>query len=127
MLTTCVFLSQEFLEGGDLFDRIVEKTKYSERDASFIIRQITSALSALHSHGIIHRDMKPENILFSESRISSLKVKIADFGCGLVTRASDKSRSVESKLVGTPGYIAPEVLGGNQVRPCNEHHAYFLW
>ena len=50
--------------GGELFDRIVEKGSYSERDASDLIRQVLEAVSYLHTLGIVHRDLKPENLLY---------------------------------------------------------------
>ena len=50
--------------GGELFDRIVEKGSYSERDASDLIRQVLEAVAYLHTLGIVHRDLKPENLLY---------------------------------------------------------------
>ena len=55
-----------FLKGGDLFDAIVEATRFTEKDASHMIRDLTSAVQYLHSLSIVHRDIKPENLLVSK-------------------------------------------------------------
>lgn len=57
----------EYLSGGDLFDRISRKGKYTEKDASIIICRLTQAIQTLHNNRIIHRDLKPENILLKGS------------------------------------------------------------
>merc|ERR1711972_188243 len=61
---TCVYLVMELVTGGELFDRIVEKGSYTERDASQLVIQIVSAVDYLHSLNIVHRDLKPENLLY---------------------------------------------------------------
>ena len=52
--------------GGELFDRIVERGSYSEKDASECVKQILIAVDYLHNLGIVHRDLKPENLLYQE-------------------------------------------------------------
>ena len=54
-------------QGGDLFEAIVKATKYTEKDACHMIRDLASALEYLHSMNIVHRDIKPENLLVSMS------------------------------------------------------------
>lgn len=73
----------EYLSGGDLFERISKKGKYTEADASYIIQVICSGLQSLHSNRILHRDLKPENIMFT-STDSDTSVKISDFGSGMI-------------------------------------------
>jgi len=98
----------EILSGGELFDRIVKKGHYSERDASLLTGVIVRALGALHSVGILHRDLKPENCIYSTASEDS-PLKITDFGlAALVSSPTDKL--VDRHLVGTPGYICPAVL-----------------
>lgn len=53
------------LQGGDLFDAIASATRYTEQDASCMVRDLTSALDYLHQRSIVHRDIKPENLLVS--------------------------------------------------------------
>ena len=62
-----------------LFDRIVEKDHYSEKEASDTIRAVVDALRYCHSMGIAHRDLKPENILYETNKPGSI-IKISDFG-----------------------------------------------
>ena len=70
--------------GGELFDRIVEKSKYSEAEAAAVVRSIADALVYCHSRGIVHRDLKPENLLYSD-RSDDAVIKIADFGLAKVS------------------------------------------
>ena len=59
-----IHLVLEYLEGGELFERIKKKGQYNEKDASIIMRCILKALVAMHEKKIVHRDLKPENLLF---------------------------------------------------------------
>jgi calcium/calmodulin-dependent protein kinase I len=59
-----IHLVLEYLNGGELFERIKKNGTYNEKDASLILRCILKALVALHSKNIVHRDLKPENLLF---------------------------------------------------------------
>lgn len=69
----------ELLSGGELFDRIVEKESYNEREASETIRPIVDAIRYCHSIGVIHRDLKPENLLYMNNE-EGAPLKITDFG-----------------------------------------------
>jgi len=102
----CMYLVLELMSGGELFDRVVEKEHYSEKEAADTIRPIVDALRYCHSMGIIHRDLKPENLLYANRELSAI-IKITDFGL---------ARFLEGELAttacGTPGYVAPEILEG---------------
>ena len=74
-----MYLVMELMEGGELFDRIVEKESYSEKEASETIKPIVDAIRYCHDNGIIHRDLKPENLLYQNSEETS-SIKISDFG-----------------------------------------------
>jgi calcium/calmodulin-dependent protein kinase I len=100
-----VYIVMELVEGSELFDRIVDKGYYSEKNAINIVNQILSAVEYLHSQGIAHRDLKPENLLCSGSDESEI-VKIADFGLSKIFNDEEELRT----SCGTPGYVAPEVL-----------------
>lgn len=78
----------ELISGGELFDRIVEKEKYSEREARRVIRQLTEAMAYAHSKGIAHRDLKPENVLLRD-RNDDTGIKIADFGFAKIVVADE--------------------------------------
>lgn len=100
-----LYLIMQLVSGGELFDRIVEKGFYTEKDASTLIRQVLDAVHYLHRMGIVHRDLKPENLLYFNPQDES-KIMISDFGLSKM----EGSGNVMSTACGTPGYVAPEVL-----------------
>ncbi|XP_037551798.1 calcium/calmodulin-dependent protein kinase type 1D [Nematolebias whitei] len=100
-----LYLVMQLVSGGELFDRIVEKGFYTEKDASTLIRQVLDAVNYLHKMGIVHRDLKPENLLYFNPQDES-KIMISDFGLSKMEGSGD----VMSTACGTPGYVAPEVL-----------------
>eukprot|EP01130_Rhizamoeba_saxonica_P000005 TRINITY_DN0_c2_g1_i2.p1 TRINITY_DN0_c2_g1~~TRINITY_DN0_c2_g1_i2.p1 ORF type:complete len:266 (+),score=80.95 TRINITY_DN0_c2_g1_i2:428-1225(+) len=100
-----VYIVMELVPGSELFDRIVDKGYYSERNAINIVKQILSAVCYLHEVGIAHRDLKPENLLCSGTDEDEI-VKIADFGLSKIFSGDEELMT----SCGTPGYVAPEVL-----------------
>lgn len=107
------YLCTELMEGGELFDSIVERDYYSEADAQEVVRALTSCLDYLHSKGIVHRDLKPENILLKSKKgpgqQNSADIKLADFG---FARYLPKDGKGCTTACGTPGYVAPEIIVG---------------
>lgn len=99
-----LFLVMELVRGGDLFDAISTATKYTEKDASRMILNLTSALKYLHKLNIVHRDVKPENLLVSRHADNAKSLKLGDFG--LATYCNEALFTV----CGTPTYVAPEIL-----------------
>ncbi|XP_029167612.1 calcium/calmodulin-dependent protein kinase type 1-like isoform X2 [Nylanderia fulva] len=99
-----VYLVMELVTGGELFDRIVEKGSYTEKDASGLIRQVLEAVDYMHEQGVVHRDLKPENLLYYSADEDS-KIMISDFG---LSKMEDSG--IMATACGTPGYVAPEVL-----------------
>ncbi|XP_018419270.1 PREDICTED: calcium/calmodulin-dependent protein kinase type IV [Nanorana parkeri] len=104
---TEISLVLELVTGGELFDRIVEKGYYSERDAADAVKQILEAVAYLHENGIVHRDLKPENLLYA-TPAPDAPLKIADFGLSKIVDDQVTMKTV----CGTPGYCAPEILRG---------------
>ncbi|NXA20902.1 KCC1A kinase, partial [Ibidorhyncha struthersii] len=102
---THLYLIMQLVSGGELFDRIVEKGFYTERDASALIRQILDAVKYLHDMGIVHRDLKPENLLYYSLDEDS-KIMISDFGLSKIEGCG----SVMSTACGTPGYVGECLL-----------------
>jgi len=106
-----IYIIMELMEGGELFDYVVQKGTLTEEEASRIVRKVTSALVFMHSKNIIHRDMKPENLLLKHKPSTrmgcdqELEVKIIDFGL-----SKCMEEQVARSFLGTRGYLAPEML-----------------
>ncbi|KAL1516120.1 hypothetical protein ABEB36_000041 [Hypothenemus hampei] len=101
------YLVMEYLEGGELFDRIRKKTKFLECEAAMILRKLVSAVSFMHERGVVHRDLKPENLVFTTQDQAS-EIKIIDFGFARLKRDD----SLHTPCF-TLHYAAPEVLKGD--------------
>jgi len=101
-----VYLVTELVTGGELLDRVTEKGNYTEKDAANLIKQILEGVAYLHANGIVHRDLKLENMIMMNERDDS-PVKIADFGLSKFF----SPETVLSTMCGSPQYVAPEVLG----------------
>ncbi|MCD9645866.1 Mitogen-activated protein kinase cpk1 [Datura stramonium] len=100
-----VHVVMEYCAGGELFDRIIQRGHYTERKAAELTRTIVGVVEACHSLGVMHRDLKPENFLFVDQKEESL-LKTIDFGLSIFFKPGDKFTDV----VGSPYYVAPEVL-----------------
>ncbi|CAL8326054.1 unnamed protein product [Merluccius merluccius] len=98
------YLIMQLVSGGELFDRILDRGVYSEKDASRVIQQVLQAVGYLHQSGVVHRDLKPENLLYY-SQDENSKIMISDFGLSKMV-----DNDIMSTACGTPGYVAPEVL-----------------
>ena len=98
------YLVYEFCNGGTLAEYIKAKKRLTEDDAVKIFSQIRSAFETLSAENILHRDLKPTNILFHNGVL-----KVADFGfCKELLKETDMTQT----MVGSPIYMAPEVLKG---------------
>jgi len=103
-----LYLIMELVTGGELFDKIVEKGQYSERDASIIVKNLLSAVEYLHQNSIAHRDLKPENLLLRGGDVDT-DVMLSDFGLSKIVGVE----SMMETACGTPYYVAPEVLSAS--------------
>jgi calcium/calmodulin-dependent protein kinase I len=101
------YLVTEQMAGGELFDRIVQKSYYNEKEARDVCKILFEAMAYCHSHKVAHRDLKPENLLLLSSDNDS-NIKIADFG---FAKKCPKPQCLKTQC-GTPGYVAPEILEG---------------
>ncbi|XP_041991079.1 calcium-dependent protein kinase 2-like [Salvia splendens] len=100
-----VHLVMELCAGGELFDRIIAKGHYSEKDASDLCRQIVNVVDHCHFMGVMHRDLKPENFLLSNKEEKAM-LKATDFGLSVFIEEGKVYRDI----VGSAYYVAPEVL-----------------
>lgn len=98
-----IYIVMEMLKGGELFERIVGRPRFSELEAAKLLRPLLESVAYLHDLGIVHRDLKPENILCGEELED---LKIADFGLSKMILPKEKMDSA----CGTLSYVAPEVL-----------------
>jgi serine/threonine-protein kinase len=97
-----VFLIMELIEGGTLRDLITERGTLSTPLALSVLEPVLSALAAAHQAGLVHRDVKPENVLIGHDGV----VKVADFG--LVRAVASASTTSDSTILGTVAYLSPE-------------------
>lgn len=97
----------ELMEGGELFERIVNTTGVSERRARDVVVALAQALAYMHERGLVHRDLKPENVLLSDGN-DTATIKLADFGF-----ARHVPEAGLTTACGTPSYVAPEILRGD--------------
>ena len=105
------YISMEYLPGGTLKDRISRKGRLSPKVAAEVAVQIAEALTAAHERGVVHRDIKPQNVLVTRSG----DVKVVDFG---IARAESESSITRANLVlGTAAYMSPEQATGGKVGP----------
>jgi hypothetical protein len=110
---TC-YIVMEYLPGGTLKDRIISKGALPTCTAAAVALQIGKALRAAHEHGVIHRDIKPHNILITDSG----HVKVADFG---IARAAETTTiSDHGDILGSAHYISPEQAMGGPVGPASD-------
>ncbi|KAL3532193.1 hypothetical protein ACH5RR_005714 [Cinchona calisaya] len=100
-----VHVVMELCTGGELFDRIVKRGHYTERQAADLARIIFGVIETCHSLGVMHRDLKPENFLFVNEKEDS-PIMTIDFGLSMFFKPGEKFTDV----VGSPYYVAPEVL-----------------
>ncbi|KAL3687779.1 hypothetical protein R1sor_014088 [Riccia sorocarpa] len=113
-----LFIVLDYLSGGELFFHLKEANRFDEDRTRFYAAQIVLGIGHLHSLGIVYRDLKPENILLDHEG----HVKITDFGLAKSIMKPSTIRRIRESFVGTPEYIAPEVL-----RSCAQGRAVDWW
>ena len=102
----CSYLIFEYVKGQTLFDRLDFQATFSVKEASEIMVQLLDAVSYIHERGVIHRDIKPQNIFY----LANGTVKLADFGIAQSLDEDDSNQGV----FGSVYYLAPEVCSGEQ-------------
>jgi serine/threonine protein kinase len=108
------YITMEYLPGGTLKDRITATGALRPQAAAEVALQVAKALNTAHVRGVVHRDIKPRNILLADSD----HVKVADFG---IARAADSTTiSHTGDILGSAKYMSPEQAAGDQVRPASD-------
>src|SRR5262245_40947773 len=111
-----IFLAMQYVEGQTLRERL-SRGAMPVADALGVARSVADALAQAHSRGVVHRDIKPENVLMAADG----RVKVADFG--IATRASETALTMTGAMVGTPAYLAPEILRGESASAASDIYA----
>jgi beta-lactam-binding protein with PASTA domain len=101
-----LYLAMEYVPGRTLRDLLTERGVLPPREALDIMEGVLAGLAAAHEAGIAHRDVKPENVLLTDTRV----VKVADFGLARVLAGVSQTRS--GMIIGTAAYLAPEQVSG---------------
>jgi eukaryotic-like serine/threonine-protein kinase len=111
------FIVMEYLSGGSLEDRIRSERAQPPARALPWLEQAAAALDAAHRHGIVHRDVKPANLLLNDRG----EVRVADFG--IASAAGMDSMTMTGTVLGTAGYLAPEQAMGERATPTSDLYA----
>jgi serine/threonine-protein kinase len=104
------YFVMEYVEGRTVYDDIVKHRRYPEVEAIDIIIQVAEALQHAHAKGLIHRDVKPKNIMLSKEGIA----KLADMGLARAMSDKEAAEAEAGKAFGTPYYISPEQIRGDK-------------
>jgi eukaryotic-like serine/threonine-protein kinase len=103
------YIAMEYVPGGTLKERIADEGPLDPGEAAGIASQVAEALRAAHERGIVHRDIKPHNVLMNASG----ETKVADFG--IARAASSRTITETDLMLGTAAYMSPEQIGGERV------------
>jgi Protein kinase domain len=110
----CLFIAMRYVRTGDVRTRLERQGRLGVRRVVTIVSQVSSALDVAHSRGLVHRDVKPANILLAESSDGRLHVYLSDFGLSKLTLAPTGLTST-GQFMGTLDYVAPEQIEGKAV------------
>ncbi|KAG9144175.1 hypothetical protein Leryth_023164 [Lithospermum erythrorhizon] len=100
-----IYIVLEYVDGGELFDKITKFGKLKEDEARKYFHQLINAVDYCHSRGVFHRDLKPENLLLDSQGV----LKVSDFGLSAISKQVREDGLLHTAC-GTPNYVAPEVL-----------------
>ena len=109
-------LFMEFIEGKPLDEILGQRDQLSIEESLRIISDVLAGLHYAHQHSIVHRDIKPENIFLTDDG----RVKIADFGIASILGGDEKAKTEKGSWIGTPSYISPEQIKGDETGPWSD-------
>jgi serine/threonine-protein kinase len=105
-----LFLAMELVQGGSFSQRLADPAGFSLRDRIRVVAEVAEALAHAHERGVLHRDVKPANILLSPT----LSAKVTDFGIGKLL-TGDTELTSTGQMVGSPAYMSPEQIKGEKL------------
>ena len=118
------YLAMELLVGDDLDARLRAQQAIQETVLIDIALPVAAALSAVHSAGVVHRDLEPGNIFLARSREQEVSPRLLDFGIAKATKQDLRRRlAAGERRMGTPLYMAPEVLLGGEATPASDQYS----
>jgi predicted Ser/Thr protein kinase len=117
------YISMRFVDGMDLAALMKSEGRLSPEQSISIAAQVASALDAAHEHGLIHRDVKPANILLEPLRVGDARPRafLSDFG--ITKRLSGQQTTETGQFIGTIDYTAPEQITGTQLEPATDQYS----
>gem|GEM_PF-655781 len=121
-----VYLAMEYITGRSLKQVLAENSPLPLPRVSALIAQIADGLDAAHRLGIVHRDLKPDNIVVAKDEDGSDSCKIVDFGIAKAIGSGEKSLTQTGFVIGTPEYMSPEQLLGEEIDHRSDVYALAL-
>ena len=124
-----LYMVCEFVQGETLKTTLTREGSLSAERVASILKQTLMSLQEAHAHGVLHRDIKPDNIMTYAHMGRRDQVKLLDFGIAKMAEAEDEESAdmtAEGSLIGTPRYIAPERIRGEKLRPASDLYSLGL-
>jgi serine/threonine protein kinase/ABC-type branched-subunit amino acid transport system substrate-binding protein len=109
------YLAMEYLDGGTLADIVQKQSGFTVANITWVMEQLCAAIHSAHKLGIVHRDIKPGNIMIARMVGGSTIVKVVDFGISKPMCEADLKHTQLGTVIGTPGYLSPEQIQGKPV------------
>ncbi|MFN8570613.1 MAG: serine/threonine-protein kinase [Gemmatimonadaceae bacterium] len=121
-----VYFAMEYVDGEPLAEVLKREPRVGVARSCDIVRQVADALAAAHALGILHRDLKPDNVMLGKTRVGTEQVKIVDFGISRVMDRGTQQFTSTGMVIGTPDYMSPEQLSGDALDARTDIYALAL-
>lgn len=123
-----LYMVCEYVQGESMKEMLIREGKLEAKRVASILEQLLMSLQEAHAYGVLHRDIKPDNIMLYTHLGRRDQVKLLDFGIAKIAEGDDEDNDMtaEGALVGTPRYIAPERIRGEPLRPASDLYSLGL-